>query len=229
MLRENPPPPAAMRSAAIIFDMGDIFFDATAWRRSLVRHLQRRGANIDYPAMCRRWEAKLVNVYLGRRPYWEAFEELLADLGLARCQRRDHRFRSAESRRSRKTEVIRRRGGNACRPEASRPEAGGSFRHRKPRVSVRERLAELDIERYFDAVVASIDIGHVKPEPEAFAAALARLDVAAKDALFVGHNVDELEGAKRCGLTTVAFNHDAGVVADVCIVHFAELSQLVGG
>ena len=72
-----------MRYSAVIFDMGDIFFDATQWRRALTACLQQEGVAIDYRLFCRRWEARLVEVYLGRREYWDAFRELIADFGLS--------------------------------------------------------------------------------------------------------------------------------------------------
>ena len=92
---------------------------------------------------------------------------------------------------------------------------------------VRKRLATLGIDRYFDAVLTSIDIGHVKPSPEAYATALRRLNVGAAETIFVGHDQDELDGARRCGLTAVAFNHDEGVVANRYIRHFDELVPIV--
>lgn len=95
---------------------------------------------------------------------------------------------------------------------------------------VRRRLAELGIEQHFDAVLTSIDIGHVKPQPEAFAAALTRLAIPAAEAAFVGHDADELDGARQSGLVAVAFNHEDGVVADYYIEHFRDLLQLpLGG
>ena len=41
---------------------GDIFFDATVWRRALTEYLQDVGVAIHYTELCRRWEAKLVDV-----------------------------------------------------------------------------------------------------------------------------------------------------------------------
>jgi len=57
---------------------------------------------------------------------------------------------------------------------------------------------------YFDAAVFSCDIGHVKPDPEIYEAALERLGVTAAEAVFVGDGAcNELEGARKVGLTTV--------------------------
>ena len=72
-----------MPYSAVVFDMGDIFFDATKWRRAMTACLQQEGVAIDYQAFCRQWEAKLVDVYLGCRDYWDAFHEFIADFRLS--------------------------------------------------------------------------------------------------------------------------------------------------
>ena len=46
------------------------------------------------------------------------------------------------------------------------------------------------------------------PTPEIYAAALQQLGLSACQAAFVGHDVDELEGAHAVGMKTIAFNYD---------------------
>lgn len=217
-----------MRIRAVIFDMGDIFFDATRWRRALAEHLQQQGIDIDYPALCRRWEAKLVDVYVGRQAYWDAFGEFLGELGLAADAEADV---LAFARRQ-AAEVEHRTLFDGVADTLAELKARGvklavlsDTESREPQV--RRRLADLDIEHYFDAVVTSIDIQSVKPSPEAFAASLQRLDVTADEAFFVGHDADELAGAQRCGLTAIAFNHQADVTADREIERFSDLLTFV--
>jgi putative hydrolase of the HAD superfamily len=223
-LRKGPSPANAASFTAVIFDMGDVFFDATAWRKSLTRQLQSLGVAVEYAELCRRWEAKLVAVYLGRRKYWDAFGEFLADFGLTQ---KDIDDTTAFARRK-ATEVEKRTLFDGVAETLAGLKARGLklavlSDTESGEAAVRRRLAELGIERYFDAVVASVDIGHVKPEAEAFAAALSRLNVAASEAMFVGHDADELEGAMRCGLTAVAYNYEAAAPADRHISHFSEL------
>ncbi len=210
--------------------MGDIFFDATPWRRALAVYLQNHGIGIDYPTLCRRWEEKLVAVYLGRRPYWNAFREFMADLGLM-----GNEINKAED--SAKTNAA---GSEKRALFDGVADTLAQLKSRGIKLAVlsdtessepvvHRRLQEMGIEKHFDAVVSSVDIGHVKPEPGAFAEALRRLDTTADRAAFVGHDVDELEGAMRFGLTAIAYNYEPGTPADHYIASFSELLSLQTG
>jgi HAD superfamily hydrolase (TIGR01509 family) len=217
-----------MHYRAVIFDMGDVFFDATVWRRAMADCLRRRNVAVDYRGFCRRWEAKLVDVYVGRREYWNALEELLAEFGLSEAAQKEVLdFAQAKAGAVENRPLFE----GVAETLARLKEAGlrlavlSDTESREPRV--RQRLARLGIESCFDAVVTSVDIGHVKPSPAAYAAALARLHVTAAEALFVGHDQAELDGTRDCGLATVAFNHARGVAADHCIRRFEELLPLV--
>ena len=78
----------------------------------------------------------------------------------------------------------------------------------------------------FAAAVSSVEVGVCKPDPAIYLAALGRLGVEAADAAFVGHATDELEGAARVGLATIAFRPDDPTVkADA---HIDDLRSLPG-
>lgn len=65
----------------------------------------------------------------------------------------------------------------------------------------------------FDAIVVSDEIGWRKPQLRIFEAALARLDVPAASALFVGDRLDlDVVGAQQAGMTSVWINREAGAV-----------------
>ena len=73
--------------------------------------------------------------------------------------------------------------------------------------SVRQLMAKLDIERAFDVVVSSGTEGIRKPNPEIFHRALARLNASAREALFVGDDIEnDFDGAVRAGLHAVWLN-----------------------
>ena len=212
----------------MIFDMGDIFFDATPWRKALTVYLQNHGIDIDYPTLCRRWEKKLVAVYLGRRPYWDAFRELMADFGLT-----GNKINEAEDAAKKKAVGTEERvlfdgvAETLSQLKARSVKLAVLSDTESSEPVVRSRLREMGIEQNFDAVVTSVDIGHVKPQPEAFAEVMRQLHVEAPETIFVGHDVDELEGAMQCGLTAIAYNYEPGTPADRHIAGFSELLDVV--
>lgn len=68
----------------------------------------------------------------------------------------------------------------------------------------RRKLAALGIDHAFDAILVSEEEGVRKPDAEIFRRALARLEVAAREAMFVGdHPVADVEGSHRAGLLAV--------------------------
>jgi HAD superfamily hydrolase (TIGR01509 family) len=77
----------------------------------------------------------------------------------------------------------------------------------------------------WDSIISSMEIGVVKPFPEIYCAALKQLNLKADQAVFVGHKISELDGARAAGLITIAFNYDEGAKADYHINDFCELLQ----
>lgn len=62
----------------------------------------------------------------------------------------------------------------------------------------------LGIDRYFDVIVISSQVGVAKPSPEIFHRALARLELNAREAAFVGDSpLHDLSGARTAGLLPI--------------------------
>ncbi len=220
-----------MRYSAIIFDMGDIFFDATLWRRSLTAYLQQTGVAIDYPTLCQQWETKLVPVYRGECAYWSAFRHWLGELGLNASE-----IAQIETfARKKASEVETRTLFDGVAETLAQLKAAGTklavlSDTESPETQVRHLLAKLGIERYFDAVVTSVDVGHAKPAPEAYACVLKRLGASPSETAFVGHDAEELEGALRSGLTAIAFNCEPSVAPQsLHLSHFSGLLAVAAG
>ena len=73
----------------------------------------------------------------------------------------------------------------------------------------RQTLRQLGIEKAFDAVAISGELGVAKPNPAIFEAVLRELKVRPERAWHVGDDaVRDVEGARRAGLTTVWLNRD---------------------
>ena len=73
------------------------------------------------------------------------------------------------------------------------------------------------------AIISSKEMGFRKPDPRIDQAALQQLGISANQAVFIGHKITELDGAKNVGLKTIAFNNEDGAEADYFIQHFSEL------
>jgi len=70
--------------------------------------------------------------------------------------------------------------------------------------SIRASLKRIGIDKHFDAVVVSGDLGRVKPHPLPFATILRELDAAPSRTVFVGDNwLADIQGAKESGLWAV--------------------------
>ena len=217
------------RFEGIIFDVGDILYDASVWRRWLTQSLRDEGVEITYPQLVERWEALLVDVYCGRAAYWDRFDALILNLGLAQDRvspiRKAAQQMAGDVQKDRKTmpgvpDTLRRLNKQGVKLGAlSDTESGES--------KVRSLLNQLGIEDYFDAVVTSVDIGVAKPDPKAYAAAASALNTDVEHCAFVGHDIDELQGSQQAGLYSIAYNYDPDAPADVYLHHFSELVDVV--
>ncbi len=213
----------------LIFDNGDILYDAAAWRRWLTKHLQGIGIAVSYDELVACWEQKLVDVYRGNAEYWERFHELLADLGVP------------ETKTVELIELARSKGQQLQNRRQPMPGVGQTLKQlhelgiklgvlsdtESGEAGVRQILAQLEIEAYFDAVIASRDIGTVKPAALAFELAVQRIGLPKSACGFVGHDIDELQGASECGLVAIAYNYHPQAPADFFLDHFGQLIDLV--
>lgn len=75
-------------------------------------------------------------------------------------------------------------------------------------------LGALGISAFLDVLACSTDLGLYKPEPAIYLHAVQQANLTPGESAFVGHAVDELEGARRAGLATVAVLYEQGALAD---------------
>ena len=94
---------------------------------------------------------------------------------------------------------------------------------------MREDLATLGLAELLDASVFSSEVGIRKPDPRIFREALARIDVIAAAAVFVGDRlVDDVSGARAVGMRGVQTRQfrqesDPDIEPDAVIEHLREL------
>src|SRR5262249_45216484 len=65
--------------------------------------------------------------------------------------------------------------------------------------------AERHLERWFDVVVVSCEVGAAKPEPAIFERCLSQLGVKPHQALFVDDRIENIEGAARLAVRALRF------------------------
>jgi len=71
---------------------------------------------------------------------------------------------------------------------------------------VRKALRRIDVERYFDVVVTSVDVGFNKPDQKIFLTALKALNIKPKEAVMVGNRISaDILGGNKIGMKTILF------------------------
>lgn len=67
--------------------------------------------------------------------------------------------------------------------------------------SIKHSLAQHGLDRWFETVVVSADVGHVKPHPRLFELAVSSMKVRPEATLYIGDNwLGDIQGAKRFGM-----------------------------
>ena len=217
---------AKRRCRALIFDMGDILYDASQWRRWLHVELSKLGFSGTFQDLVFAWETKLVPVYEGRQAYDDAYRSLLEDLVPDVLTREAFHERSLAAKQQFESEQ--RRPFPGVRETLKELRAAGlklavlSDNESSSSV-VRARLGELGLEELFHVVLTSKDIGHAKPDARAYLAVLKELQLSPEEAVFVAHDQDELDGADQVGLKAVAWETTGSTVRHETIPDFRDL------
>jgi epoxide hydrolase-like predicted phosphatase len=68
----------------------------------------------------------------------------------------------------------------------------------------------------FNAIVASCDVGSVKPEEKIYRVALDRLVVLPHEAVFIDDNPEFVRGAERVGINGILYENHAQLKKDLC-------------
>jgi len=72
--------------------------------------------------------------------------------------------------------------------------------------NVRTALRNIGVEKYFDVILTSVDVGHEKPDERIFMTALKKLRVKPNEAAMVGNRIGiDIVGGNRMGMKTILF------------------------
>jgi HAD superfamily hydrolase (TIGR01509 family) len=75
-------------------------------------------------------------------------------------------------------------------------------------------LAQVGVAEFVDVVACSTVLGAHKPDPVMYLDALQQAHLTPSESAFVGHDTQELDGARQAGIVTVAVNYDPAAQAD---------------
>ena len=205
-----------MKARAVLFDLDDTLFDHRRSARAALTELHRiHGRGTDLDAFEREHTKYLEVMHL---------EVLAGRVGLddARRQRFRHVFQAfdlelnetdvdavASAYRSGYMSARRALDGAADLLVALGPHARIGIVTNNLLEEQRDKLAYCGLAPFVDELVASEDVGVSKPDPGIYAIALARMGVAAADAVMVGDSwANDVAGAANAGIRAVWFNPD---------------------
>ncbi len=75
-------------------------------------------------------------------------------------------------------------------------------------------LDRVGVTEFIDVIACSTVLGAHKPDPAMYLNAVQQARLTPAESAFVGHDAEELAGARRAGMATVAVNYDPGASAD---------------
>ncbi len=215
---------------AIFYDLGDIFYNNYKWRLALYRELHRKSLfKGDFTAFYLLYERYVDAVYKGQKKYRDGFREFFEANSLPDWNDFFERYLGRTiSKPYKKTlpgiiptlKKLKSLGiKNIIISDAT--STGEQLRERI--------LKELGVAEYIDDVISSAEVGFTKPSPEIFEHALKKNGLAIDEVIFVAHDKDELDGARKIGIRTVEFNNflKLQIETDHKIKKFSSLFKVV--
>ncbi len=224
--------PAAERAAVggLIFDMADVLYDDTRWRRWLLRLVNQLGVRAEYADFFRVWDREyLVDVNCGRREVAEALQAFLLASGVSWAQVDEVEAASRIQRQSFELNVRPLPGvvSTIVQLCAWRLPLVAWADTTQTTAKLAERVERLSLANRFQAVLSSFDLECAQPSPQSYQAALDALGLSASQVVYVGHDAEHLAGAQAVGLRTVAFNFQRPARADHYLTRFEDLLEVV--
>jgi len=80
---------------------------------------------------------------------------------------------------------------------------------------IRKIMEKYDFEKYFDSIIISSEVGHVKPEPEIFEEIIKLLGVSKSEALFVDDRIRNVAAAQELGIKSIIYVSNEKLMTDL--------------
>jgi beta-phosphoglucomutase family hydrolase len=185
---------------AVIFDMDGVISDTQKLHAQAESDLLARfGISLSAEAITRR--------YAGVRTR-DFFDDLLQETGKRYDldQLMDEKWRMMRDAAAISVEPV--RGARELIAALSALECRMAVASASPSEYVRTVLEQLDVRRYFSAVVAGDMVARGKPDPESFLLAAQRIGVAPRHCVVIEDGVSGMEAAARAGMRCVGLVDD---------------------
>jgi beta-phosphoglucomutase-like phosphatase (HAD superfamily) len=175
----------------VIFDVDDVLYDATLWRRWLLRLVNQLGVHAEFGEFYGPWDRDyLVDVHCGRREYTEALQSFLLASGLSWAQVDEVEAASRIQRA--KLDGSLRPWPGVVKTIAALDDWGlplvAWFDACQRSTELAQWLERLALASHFRAVLSSFDLECAQPAPRCYQVAVAALGRPAGETLYVGHD-----------------------------------------
>lgn len=88
-----------------------------------------------------------------------------------------------------------------------------------PSSFLRGLLRDHDLEKHFDEIVISSEVGLIKPSAEVFQHLLSKLNVRPEEAVFIDDAGGNVEAARRLGIKSILYTDVASLIAELKTLH----------
>jgi putative hydrolase of the HAD superfamily len=216
---------------AVLYDLGDIFFEAHYWRKWMWETLSRIGKyNNSFKCFYELYESYLQPVYENKKEYWDTYNDFLNQFNLqdknefiklSRMQKAFYEKNRVLYNSVKETlEQLQQKGIKNVLITDN--ENGADW--------VRNNiLLRFEINQFIDLVITSKEAEVTKPNSKIFMVALNKLNLKKEEVIFIAHDKDEIDGAINIGITTVELNNYLNVRtnAEYRIKNISNLKQFL--
>lgn len=216
---------------AVFYDLGDIFFEAHYWRKWMFDYFSNNGYYQDsFCDFYYLYESYLLPVYKGESDYDSSYNKFLLRMKIKNIE--EFRKISYKQKREYETNRVLFDGVLTTLEEFKKLSILNIVitDNEATEYEVRNNvLGNYNINNLLDKVVTSKDFGITKPDSKIFRSILDAYNLNNTDAIFVAHDKDEIDGAKKIGLKVIEFNNYLGLKtnADYKIKHFSEIIHII--
>lgn len=198
-----------MKIKAVLYDLGDIFFEAHFWREWNFQALSKLGCfKGNFNDFYNLYEFFLADVYKGIKNYDQVFTEFLKHIGVLNVKK----FKNVSYNKKKEFETNRVLYSQVEETLSIIQECDIKniiiSDNEMDKIGIREKiLNRFNLNRYISFVFTSFDLGMDKSDPKTFNFVLNKIGLYPEEVIFVGHDKDELISANMSKIRTIEFNN----------------------